>query len=141
MLLHYESDRRTRLAGGWTNTCDRLTIHAKRQGAVVILELSGQLVLGCPTNCLRRMAAALEQAGHRLVVLNLKDVSKIDTAGLGVIEEYVAVSNRNGGSVTIVRPSRSYSGQLLVETKIVTLAPTSDREDKAIDEVVEYRCC
>lgn len=128
-VLHSRFDR-------WTEECRGLSIRVCRTNAVAVLELTGELRLGEPTRCFRQTIAAMEAAGQNRVVLDLRQTTRLDSAGLGAITEALTVFVRAGGLMTIVRPSSKYLGDLLLETKLGTVASVFDRAANAIESLL-----
>ena len=62
-----------------------LTIERTRRGAVTLLALTGTLSIGGGDADLRRAFRELLDAGERALVLDLRGVSAMDSAGLGEI--------------------------------------------------------
>jgi len=60
---------------------DQLNIHQRENEGIVILDLKGHLVIGSGDRALREAVQALFDAGNRQLILNLADVSNIDTLG------------------------------------------------------------
>jgi anti-sigma B factor antagonist len=54
-------------------------------GGVAVLALEGRIVLGEETLKLREKVKGLVAAGKKKIVLNLKDVTMIDSSGLGAL--------------------------------------------------------
>lgn len=142
MGVPMKTDDRRFIAGlidGWTEKCNILHIDVYRMHTIVVLELRGELQLGEPTSRYRQAMAAVVTAGENFVVLDLRLVRKIDTAGLGCITESLTQLEAIGGLLTIVRPATNYLGALLVETKLDTIACVSDRLPNAIDELLRKK--
>jgi anti-sigma B factor antagonist len=69
---------------------------------VVILTLTGRLVLEDVDPQLRATLDESIQQGFRNVVMNMRDVSYIDSAGLGfLVSKYVSL-HRRGGDIALV---------------------------------------
>ena len=69
----------------------------RQAGDVAIVDLRGRITLGDGSGTLRDAVKRLIAAGHRRILLNLKDVSHIDSAGMGeLVGVYATVTNQNG---------------------------------------------
>jgi len=69
----------------------------RQAGDVAIVDLRGRITLGDGSWTLRDTLKRLIAAGHRRILLNLKDVSHIDSAGMGeLVGVYATVTNQNG---------------------------------------------
>jgi anti-sigma B factor antagonist len=69
---------------------------------VTVVDLSGRLTLGAGPASLRELLREITAGGGRKVVLNLKDVSYIDSSGLGELVSSHVNAKHNGGSLKIV---------------------------------------
>jgi len=63
----------------------RLEIQPREAEGIAVLHLRGRLVLGPDDLLLRERLAALLAQGVKRVILNLKEISAIDAAGLGTL--------------------------------------------------------
>ena len=75
----------------------RITISERRIGDVTILDLQGRLVLDeGDTSCVERIDRLIRQERIQ-IVLNLQDVTYIDSAGVGaLVSKYVTLRKRGG---------------------------------------------
>jgi anti-sigma B factor antagonist len=75
----------------------RITISERRIGDVTILDLRGRLVFDeGDTSCAERIDHLIREARIQIVV-NLQDVSYIDSAGVGaLVSKYVTLRKRGG---------------------------------------------
>ena len=77
---------------------DKLEIHQRERDGIVILDLKGHLVLGEGDTALREWVQSLFDSGNRKLILNLGDVSNVDTSGAGALlflsQEYRAAGGR-----------------------------------------------
>jgi anti-sigma B factor antagonist len=72
----------------------------------------------------------LLQQGSRQVVLNLGDVSYVDSAGLGVIVSASLAARKAGGVVRLLNPSKRLQ-QLLEMAKLFTILDVCQSEAQA----------
>jgi anti-sigma B factor antagonist len=76
---------------------DHFQMAERRIGDVTVLKLTGRLVLGDGDESLCKRFGALIQAGRTRIVLNVHDVSYIDSCGIGVlVANFVSVRGRDG---------------------------------------------
>lgn len=66
-------------------TAMKLEIQPREKEGIFILDLKGRLVLGDEDLALRQRLLGLVNAGRRNVILNLKEVTDIDTSGIGTL--------------------------------------------------------
>ena len=62
-----------------------LKITEREENGISILSLDGRIVLGEESNALRERVKALLAAGKKKIVLNMSNVTYIDSAGLGTL--------------------------------------------------------
>lgn len=104
-------------------------VTVRRSRDVIAIDLSGRLVLGESLQPLREAVLGLILEGQRKILLNLTDVSHLDSAGLG--EMFAACTNvtNSGGEVKMVVPARIHE-QMRV-THLSTLFPAYPDEAAA----------
>jgi len=76
----------------------------RRNRDVAVIDLSGQLVLGQASQTLQEAILALILEGEKKIVLNLTDVSHLDSAGLGEMCAACASVTNSGGEIRLVTP-------------------------------------
>jgi len=100
-------------------------------GDVRILDFSGKIALGEGTMAVRNAVRGLLQNGTKNIVLNLADVSSVDSAGVGeLMSAYTTVVNA-GGKLMLLNLTKRIE-DLLAITKLLTLFDTYDSEAEAI---------
>ena len=99
---------------------------------VSILDLAGQIKLGEGDGQIRERIKDLLADGQRKILLNLGDVTYIDSAGLGALISSYTTTNREGGQLRLVNLTRRIQ-DLLAITKLITVFDTYDNEVEAID--------
>lgn len=74
-----------------------LSINVRDSQGVTVLELTGRLVYGRECEALRGRVKELLAAGHKKILLNLKNVTLFDSAGLGSLAGiFISVRNQSG---------------------------------------------
>ena len=73
-----------------------LTISTREVGSVTIVDAHGQIVLGEESSALRKVLNDLLSSGHKKILLNLADVSYIDSSGLGSLVSAFATIRKQG---------------------------------------------
>ena len=100
-------------------------------GDVTVLNLKGRMVLDEGETPLNEHVAALVRDGRVKLVLNLKDVTYVDSAGLGtMIANYVRV-HRRGGDIKLLHLTPR-SARVMDITKLTSVFEAFDDEDDAI---------
>ena len=98
---------------------------------VTVVDLSGKITLGEGGATLRDEVRKLLAKASKKIVLNLADVSYIDSSGLGeLVSAYTAVKNA-GGELKLLNLT-SKVRDLLVITKLVTVFDVKDNEAAAV---------
>lgn len=113
-----------------------MQIVERTAGDVTILDLSGRLVLGDGDEALRDTVNRLVEQGCRKVVLNMLEVTYLDSAGLGtLVSKYITVHNR-GGQLRVCNLQRRAFAVLQI-TKLLGVLQAFDSEQEAIRSLDE----
>lgn len=108
-----------------------LKMSTREAKGIVIIDLSGQITLGEASVALRDEVR--DQLGQKFskILLNLANVSYIDSAGLGELTAaYTSVRNR-GGDLKLLNLTKRVQ-DLMQITKLYTVFDVYDDEKKAI---------
>ena len=101
-------------------------------GEVVIVDVSGKVTLGDGGDVvLKDKIHSLMQQGRKKVLLNLSDVSYVDSAGLGEMVQSYATVMKNGGQLKLLNVTRRIH-DLLSITKLLTVFECHDSETEAV---------
>ncbi len=101
-------------------------------GDVVIIDLNGKITLGDGGDMmLKDKVRSLVQQGRQKMILNLGDVTYIDSAGLGEIVQAYATVTKNGGGLKLLNATKRIK-DLLAITKLLTVFETYDNEAEAV---------
>jgi len=101
-------------------------------GAVTIVDLSGVLRLGESSNVLRRVINDLIAKQRHRIVLNFRNVSEIDSAGVGeLIAAYTSLKN-NHGRLKLLNPPKKIC-EVLELTKLSKVVEVYTKEESALD--------
>jgi len=109
-----------------------LHIEQRENEGIVILDLKGPLTLGHGDLELRNRLCALHQSGKINIVLNLKDVTAIDSAGLGTLVFGLARLRKAGGRLALANVNRSHL-KLFLLTRLAIAFEFFDEEGDAVD--------
>jgi anti-sigma B factor antagonist len=108
-----------------------LHVTQRLAGNVVVLELHGRIVLEDGDQALRDAVDAAIRATRLAVLVDLHDVSYIDSAGIGaVVEVYLRLTQR-GGECKLLRPS-PHVQRVLDITRLSTVIETFGDEAAAL---------
>jgi stage II sporulation protein AA (anti-sigma F factor antagonist) len=94
-----------------------LQILIRESGGVAILDLRGTATIGSQGELLSRQLQELMAHGVRNLLLNLADLTQIDSSGVSTIVETHVALRRSGGSLALLRPS----GRVLIVLKVIHL--------------------
>ncbi len=108
-----------------------LQIAEKDWGGVTVLALSGRVVLGEESGQLRNKIKALLGQGKKHVVLDLGDVSYIDSAGLGTLVSGYTTASSQGGTIKLANLTKKFAEQLNI-TKLVTVFDVYSSVEEAV---------
>ena len=101
-------------------------------GKCKVLDCSGSITLGPATAALREAIREAVKDGTPKVVMNLGNVSYIDSAGIGeLISGFVHVKNQ-GGSLPLLNLTKKIN-ELLVIAKLLTIFDVFEDEGKALE--------
>jgi anti-sigma B factor antagonist len=109
-----------------------LNIEERESEGVVILDLKGPLTLGHGDLELRDRLPALHQSGKVNIVLNLKDVTEIDSTGLGTLVFGLARLRKTGGRLALVNLNKSHL-ELFLLTRLAIAFELFDDEQAAVN--------
>jgi anti-sigma B factor antagonist len=107
----------------------KLTTHEK--GDVVIVETSGKLTLGEGTSALRDKLRELVEGGSRRILVNMADVTYIDSSGLGELVAAHTTATTAGGEIKLLNLAKRVH-DLLKVTKLCTVFETFEDEASAL---------
>jgi len=108
-----------------------LTIHVRETGNVVILDLNGRITLGEGSALLRDEVREMLDSGHRNILLNLAEVSYIDSSGLGQLVGSFATVAHRGGQLKLLNLGKRVH-ELMQVTKLHTVFEAHTSEAAAI---------
>ena len=109
-----------------------MEIAIRKVGKCKILDCRGKLILGPATATLRKTIREAVEDGTSKIVLNLADVSYIDSSGIGeMIAGYVHVKN-SGGNMPLLNLNEKLH-KLLVIAKLLVIFDVFDDEQKALE--------
>ena len=108
-----------------------MKISTRKVEDVTLVDISGQIVLGPETGQLRGMVHDLVVRGDKKIILNLAEVSYIDSSGLGeLISSYTTVRNQ-GGQLKLLNLNKKVQDLLLI-TKLYTIFDVKENEYLAV---------
>jgi anti-sigma B factor antagonist len=109
----------------------QLNINERQAGDVTILDLSGKITIGEGSVQLREAVRRLLDDGKKKVLLNLGDVSYVDSSGIGELVSSYTTTNNNGGQLKLLNLTKKIQDLLMI-TKLLTVFQTFDSEQDAV---------
>ena len=97
---------------------------------IVVVDCHGRIVFGEETAELRDQVKAQITSGSR-IILNLADVTYIDSGGLGTLVALYTTARNAGGAVKLARLTQRV-GDLLQVTKLLTVFEVFNSEEEAV---------
>ena len=97
---------------------------------IVIIDCAGRIVFGEETSELRDRVRGLIASGSR-IVLNLGEVTYIDSGGLGTLVALYTTARNSGASVKLANLTKRV-GDLLQVTKLLTVFEVYETEEEAV---------
>jgi anti-sigma B factor antagonist len=98
---------------------------------VTVVEIEGRIVLGEESNSFREKVKTLLAAGKKKIVLNLQNVSYIDSAGLGTLVATFHSARSQGATLKLANLGAKFK-EVLQVTKLMTVFDTYDNEAMAV---------
>jgi len=108
-----------------------LRIVEKEAGGVTVLELEGRIVLGEESNAFRERVKALLASGKTKIVLNMGNVTYIDSAGLGTLVASHQSARTQGAALRLAQLGQKFM-ELLQVTKLLTVFDVYPTEAEAV---------
>jgi anti-sigma B factor antagonist len=81
-------------------------IEVRNRGEVKVVKLTGRLTLGDSVDRVRGTLDDLLATGATRYVLDLGEVSMLDSSGIGLLVMYLNNAKRQGGSLKLLNPSK-----------------------------------
>ena len=108
-----------------------LSTSMREVNGVVVIDLSGRITLGEASGKLRDTVRDLLSKGNKKILLNLGDVTYIDSSGLGeLVSSYTTAANQ-GATVKLLNVQKKVH-DLLQITKLYTVFDSFTDESQAV---------
>jgi len=106
-------------------------LSSRQVGDVTVLDVAGRITLGEGSSALRDMLRDLVSKGQKKILLNLGEVSYIDSSGIGeLVSGFTTVAN-HGGQLKLLGLTKRVK-DLLQITKLYTVFDVHDDEAGAV---------
>jgi len=108
-----------------------LNIVEKEISGVTVLQLAGRITLGEESNQLRTKLKDILSQGKTRLVLDLAEITYIDSAGLGTLVAGFTSAQNQGANLKLANLTKRFSEQLNI-TKLVTVFDVYDSVEGAL---------
>ena len=108
-----------------------MKIRQREIGDVVVLDVNGKIMGGPDSEAFQATIDALVELGKRKVLVNLENVSWINSTGLGILIAGFSSLQKSGGKLKLVNVSQRIES-LLAVTKLSTIFESFRQEDEAV---------
>ena len=108
-----------------------LKINSREVDGVTVVSLDGRVVLGEETNSLREKVKGLLAEGKRKLVLDMSNVTLIDSAGLGTLVGVHQSAATRGATLRLCNLGAKFK-ELLQMTRLLTVFEVSTNEAEAV---------
>ncbi len=108
-------------------------VEVRKKGDVIVVDLQGQLVAGTGDELLREVMDELVAEGWKKILLNLSQISRIDSAGIGELVASIRLAQRLGTSVKLLNLIGRVK-KVLEIGRVLPLFEVYDDEATALDD-------
>ena len=108
-----------------------LRIAERNVGGVTILDLTGRLVMDQGDAALRDRVVDLLERKQKQLIINLQDVTYIDSAGVGMLVAKMLSVRRAGGDMKLLHLT-ARSNRVMTITRLLTVFEAFDDEEEAV---------
>ena len=108
-----------------------LTLTARQVGDVTVLDASGKITLGEGSVIFRDKIKDLVAAGNKKILINMADITYIDSSGIGELVSGFTTTTNSGGMLKLLNLGKRVE-DLLQITKLYTVFDTHTDEAAAI---------
>jgi anti-sigma B factor antagonist len=109
----------------------QLKLSVRNLDGITVVDAAGRIIFGDESASLRETVKKLIPENKR-IVLNLADVTYIDSGGLGTLVALYTTARSAGGTIKLASLTKRV-GDLLQVTKLLTVFDVFDEEKQALD--------
>ena len=113
-----------------------LTLNTRRVNGVTVVDVSGRVTLGDGSTELRNAIRKILSEGQKSILLNLAELTYLDSSGIGVLVSSFATLRSQQGQLKLIHLAGRVKDLLLI-TKLYTVFEVFDDEAVAIDSFSE----
>jgi anti-sigma B factor antagonist len=108
-----------------------MNVNTRKRDGVTILDLKGKITIGSGDVALRNAVQEILNSGATNVLINMRDVTTIDSSGIGeLVSSYTTATNR-GVKLKLFNLPEKVS-DILTITQLITVFDVFDSEDEAV---------
>jgi len=108
-----------------------MKIQKRENGGVTILDLEGKITIGKGDVALRDAVHEVLDGGAKKILIDLADVTTVDSSGVGeLVSAFTTVTNRGGKLKLLNLPSKV--NDILQITQLITVFEVYDDESAAV---------
>jgi anti-sigma B factor antagonist len=108
-----------------------MQLSTRQKEGVTIIDLKGKITIGSGDIELRNAVLQAVNDGAKKILINLSDVTTIDSSGVGeLVSSYTAAKNRGAQLKLVSLPAKVQD--VLTVTQLITVFDVYDTEDEAI---------
>ena len=108
-----------------------MKVEVRNVDDVIIVDLIGRLVMGTGDELLREIMNELLAENWKKIVINLRDVTIMDSSGIGELVSGWKIAKRFDAEVKLLRPQPQVKRTLLL-TQLLPLLEVFDDETEAV---------
>ena len=109
-----------------------MRVTTRTRGDVTIVDLNGKITIGSGEVALRNAVQEVLASGATKVLINMHDVSTIDSSGIGeLVSAYTTATNRGAKLKLVNLPAKVTD--ILQITQLITVFEVHDDEREAVD--------
>lgn len=134
------ASRAVRAAKGWTAAVTRarirfMNVDVRHVDDVIIVDLDGRLVMGVGDELLRDVVNELLAENWKKILLNLRQVSIMDSSGIGEVVSSWKLAQRFGAQVKLLR----LGAQVQRTLRLTQLLPLLEVFENEADAVASFQ--
>ena len=108
-----------------------LKLTTREVDGVTVVALDGRIVLGEESSALREKVKSLVAEGKKKIVLNMDNITFIDSAGLGTLVASHHSAKNQGATLRLCHLGAKFT-EVLQITKLMTIFDVSNTEAEAV---------
>lgn len=109
-----------------------MKISTRKSGNVTILDLEGKLTIGVGDHLLRGTVREALAGGARSILVNMQNVTVVDSSGIGELIASYTSTTQTGGKLKLLKLPPKIHDMLLI-TQLISVFQFFDDEKEAVD--------